>query len=279
MIVPRIPTNKPWSAEEMSSRRGAENGVHSRAKHWGGQMARIRNAELISRLGIATEALQKAEERATAGQLALEVMHEVQNPLQALEHITFLAIHEAENPRKLRDYLHLAEEQLATLGSITRQTLGFARASDSPKPVDLSVLAEAAIRIHQRAIEAKSIHLVKDLPGDLVAEVYTGELLQVISNLIVNALDAMPPSGTLCLRLRKRRGEVRLVIADNGHGIPEEHAYDIFQPFFTTKQERGSGLGLAISKKIVERHRGKITMRSSVRPGKSGTMFTISLPA
>jgi signal transduction histidine kinase len=101
----------------------------------------------------------------------------------------------------------------------------------------------------------------------------TGEILQVVSNLIVNSLDALPADGTLCLRLRKRADEVDLVIADNGHRIPIEHHDLVFQPFFTTKQERGTGLGLAPSKKIIEKHRGKIRMRSSVRPGRNGTTF------
>jgi signal transduction histidine kinase len=70
-----------------------------------------------------------------------------------------------------------------------------------------------------------------------------------------------------------------MVIADNGHGIPAEHAAAIFEPFFTTKEHRGTGLGLGLTRKIIERHHGRIAMRSSVRPGRSGTIFRISLPA
>ena len=235
-------------------------------------------AQLQSKLAVAAEALSRAEARATVGQLALEVMHEIRNPLQAMWYLTGLAREGADDPEKVREYMRLAGEQMVTLGQIADQTLGFARCSHSPTSIDLASLAEAALRIHQQAIEAKKVHLVKDLPDDLIAEVHTGEMLQVISNLIVNALDAMPDDGTLCLRLKKCGAEVRLLIADNGHGIPAEHVDAIFQPFFTTKEERGTGLGLAISKKIIERHNGKICMRSSVRPGRSGTIFKISLP-
>jgi signal transduction histidine kinase len=122
------------------------------------------------------------------------------------------------------------------------------------------------------------VRLVKDLPPELVVGAQTGAMLQVISNVIVNALDALPYEGTLHLRLRKLHGQVELLIADNGHGIPKENSEKIFEPFFTTKGERGTGLGLALSKDIVEGHRGKIRLRSSVRPGKSGTTFKISLP-
>jgi signal transduction histidine kinase len=235
-------------------------------------------ADLQVKLAFAVEALRLVEERAVTGRLALEVMHEIRNPLEALGYLIFLAGEEADQPEKVRKYLSLAEEQMATLIQIANQTLGMARASDAPKPIDLVNLTEAALRIHQRAIDAKEVHLIKKLPEGLVVPVYTGEMLQVLSNLIVNALDALPFGGTLIVRLKKLRGEVQFVIADNGHGIPAEYRDVIFEPFFT-KKEGGNGLGLALSKKIIERHRGKIFVRSSIQPGKSGTTFKISVPA
>jgi signal transduction histidine kinase len=235
-------------------------------------------SDLPQQLEAASEALRKSEERAIGGQLALELMHEIKNPLEALGHLTYLACEEADEADKVRKYMILAAEQMATLTQIVSQTLGFTRSSQTPRAVDMVALAEAALRIHQRKIEDRAIHLVKDLPQGIFAEVHTGEILQVISNLIVNAVDALPNDGTLCLRLRRRQDRVQLLIADNGHGIPAEAAGRVFQPFFTTKGENGSGLGLALSKKIIERHHGRITMRSRVTPGKSGTVFRISLP-
>jgi len=236
----------------------------------------LRSSE--ERLAIATEALRKSEEHATAGRLALEVMHEINNPLEALGHLIYLASEQADEPERVRKYMLLAEEQMTNLNRISKQTLGFAQHSQKPKKVDLVEVAEAAIRIHQRAMKEKRIHLVKDLSEGIEAEVQSGELLQVVSNLIVNALDALPAEGILRLRLRKRQDEVEFVIADNGHGIPPDQSSAIFQPFFTTKADRGTGLGLALSKRIIERHQGRIRLRSSVRPGKSGTVFKISLP-
>jgi len=229
-------------------------------------------------LAIATEALGKAEQRSVAGRLALEVMHEVKNPLEALGHLTYLALLEADDPAKVRMYLLQAEEQMENLRHVAKQSLGFSHRSDKPRPIDLVAVAEAAIRIHQRVIEEKRIHLVKDLPEGAVAEVFTGEMLQVVSNLIVNALDALPAEGILRLRVRKRTNEIDFVIADNGHGIATQHKEALFQPFFTTKLDKGTGLGLALSKGIIQRHNGRIRVRSSVRPGKSGTAFKITLP-
>ena len=232
-----------------------------------------------SKLEIAAQALRRSEERAIAGQLALELMHEIKNPLESLGHLTHLTLVDAEDPEKVKKYMRQAQEQMAIVSQIASQTLGFVRSSQVPQPMDLVALAEAALRIHQRRIDAGKVRLVKELPESAVAKVYTTEMLQVLSNLIVNALDALPEAGTLCLRLKKRGGQVQFVVADNGHGIPRENCGKVFQPFFTTKEDRGTGLGLALSRKIVERHRGRISMRSSVRPGRSGTLFRISLPA
>ncbi|WP_263385631.1 sensor histidine kinase [Granulicella arctica] len=236
-------------------------------------------SDVQEKLAIAVEALRKAEERATTGQLALEVMHEIKNPLEALGHLTYLADKEADDPIKVHEYMQLATEQMVILRDIASYTLGFARSTPMPKPTRLALLAETGLRIHQRTIDSRKIHLIKDLPEDLTVSVYPGEMLQVVSNLICNALDALPATGILRLRTRKRGHEIDLVIADNGSGIPAQHHQAIFEPFFTTKEERGTGLGLALSRKIVERHHGSIRMRSSVRPGKSGTVFKISLPA
>ena len=236
-------------------------------------------ADFASRISMATEALRKSEERAIAGQFALEMVHEIKGPLEALGHLTYLALEDIDDPKKVRNYLQLAEEQMELLRQVTSQTLGFARSSLSAKPIEAVALAEAALRIHQRTITAKKIRLIKELAENVVAEVHTGEILQVLSNLIVNALDALPENGTLRLRLSRRYGKVHFLIADNGHGIPAEHLTRVFQPFFTTKEDRGTGLGLALSKKIIERHRGSIRIRSSVRPGRSGTAFRVSLPA
>ena len=235
--------------------------------------------ELQERLRATVEALRLAEERAAAGLLALELMHEIRNPLEALGHLVYLTSQEAEDIEKVRKYAQLSEEQVALLADIVSRTLGLARSAPGLKRMDMMGLAEAALRIHQRKIIEKNVHLVKDLPHGAYAQVFTSEMLQVISNLVVNALDAMPQSGKLYLRLRKRAGSIHIVIADNGHGIPQEHVKNIFDPFFTTKGEGGTGLGLSLSWNIIHRHKGTMRVRSSVRPGRSGTTFCIRIPA
>ena len=219
------------------------------------------------------------DEYATAGQLALEVVHEIRNPLEALGYLNHLALEDADDPQQVRKYLRLAQEQVATLARIATQTLTFARASSAPQSIDLVELAEAALRIHQRTIDGKKIHLIRDLETDLRAEIHGNRMLQVISNLILNALEALPDSGTLSLRFRKRNDRIHMIVADNGHGIPSEQVGRVFEQYFSTKGAQGNGLGLHLSKRIVEDHHGTIGLRSCVRPGRCGTAFKISIPA
>jgi signal transduction histidine kinase len=215
-----------------------------------------------------------------AGQLALEVIHEVRNIAEVLSNLTFLWVQDGNDPVKVARHMHFAEEQVAMLAQVASHTMSFASGSQQMKPSDLVALTEAALRIHHKALDAKNVTLVKDLPIALIAEVHSVGILQVVSNLVKNALDALPVHGTLRIRLRQREKHIHLVIADNGHGIPERHAHRVFHSFFTTKEETGgTGLGLALSKKIVERHQGTIRLRSSDLVGKSGTTFKISLPA
>ena len=205
-------------------------------------------------------------------------MHEVRNPLETLGHLNYLAYHEANNPESVRSYMRQAEEQLRHLSRITSQTLSFAKSSLDRKPIDLVTLAESALRIHQQTIEAKRIHLVRKLPQDLVANIQGSRILQVLSNFIANSLDAMPEEGQLTICVKKCSGCVELVVADNGYGIPPDAVQKLFRPFFTTKESSGNGLGLSLSRRIVEEHEGKLFVRSSVRPGRTGSVFKIRLP-
>ena len=225
-----------------------------------------------------TEA-QTIEQRRTAGVLALELMHEIRNPLEMLGYLTYLAAAEAEDADRVREHMRGAQEQVETISHIARQTLGLSRMSEAAAPMDFVQLAMSALRIHRRSLETKRIRLSQDLPEDLVAMGQSGPMLQVFSNLIANAIEALPEQGTLSLRLRRCRDSVFVTVADDGHGIRKEHMDRLGEQFFTTKQATGNGLGLALSKRIIDDHGGKIRVRSSVRPGRSGTVFRISLPA
>jgi signal transduction histidine kinase len=234
--------------------------------------------ELQRKLAVTEEALRLSEERAAAGQLALELMHEVKNPLETLGHLTYLALAESDQ-NAVKAYLRQADEQVRTLGQIATQTLNFARESSAPQILRATILLEAAIRIHQRRIDRKKIHLVTDPTTEHQIKVYPGQILQVLSNLIANSIDALPDEGYLHLVVRKRRDRMEIMIADNGAGINKAHRERIFDPFFSTKGASGNGLGLSLSKKIIDRHQGSIRMHSSSGLHRTGTVFRISFPA
>ena len=235
-------------------------------------------APAASRWSELEAALRECRSMALAGQFAATTMHVISGPLEAITNLNYLLrINCGGNARAL-SYSHQIEEQLQFLAGITRQTLSYYRVHPQPESLAVSVLVEAALRIHQHKVRRNEIHLVKELPSDILAEVHPGSMLQVFSNLIGNALEAMPAGGTLWLRVKCSETEVHIVVADRGAGLPAPIRGKIFEPFFSTKRERGTGLGLAITKSIVEKHSGRIRSWTSTSSGRSGTAFRISLP-
>lgn len=225
------------------------------------------------------EALQESQALALAGQFAAATMHEVNGPLEAISNLNFLVRINSDDGEQVRNYAGLLDEQIGILATISRQTLSFYHSQETKEPIRIAPLAEAALRIHHKKIAAKEIRLQKELPGGVIVESHAGAMLQVFSNLIGNAVEALPPKGTLQIRARcSSDGEAHILFADNGHGIPADIRFRIYEPFFSTKKEHGTGLGLAITKAILERHRGRIRNRTSTQTGRSGTAFRVSLP-
>ncbi len=230
------------------------------------------------------EALRRSEKLGAAGRLAASIAHEINNPLEAVTNLLFLARHDPSASAKVVEYLAMADQELQRVSHIARQTLGFYRDSSAPSTFNLSDAINDVVRLHAKKIAARSIRVETRLddPGEITA--FVGEVRQVISNLITNAIDASPPGGRVVVHVSRAQTHaqpppVRLTVADQGSGIPPEHLERIFEPFFTTKKHSGTGLGLWVSKSIVEKHGGVIRLRSSVRPGRAGTAVSVTLPA
>jgi len=234
--------------------------------------------QLRNRLRHAEESLRRSERLATAGRFAGAILHEVNNPLEALCNLVYLTTHDAGNPDQVRRHMQLAQAQLDRLGEITRKTLSFYREQNEARHFDLVEIAESALSIHAHRLSAGSIKVRKDLPKQLMAKVLGGELLQVFSNFILNSLDALPEKdAVLCVRVRGDKKRAYITISDNGHGIHPSIRKNLFQPYVTNKSS-GNGVGLWLSKQIVEKHQGTIRMRTSHKPGLSGTTFRVALP-
>ncbi len=213
-----------------------------------------------------------------AGRLAASVMHEINNPSQAIADLVYLIAKEADRPELVRAHAAQIEEQLVRIQYIARQTLSFFRDIPRSQTKDLVPLVETALRYHAGVLGEKRIQVRKEMPDMLVGSVFPGDFVQLVSNLVRNAVEALPLGGTLCVRLRACGANGRLTVADNGRGIPAAIQARLFEAFQSDKADAGNGLGLWISKTIVEKHGGQIHWRSSTQSRAHGTIFTVLLP-
>ena len=223
-------------------------------------------------------ALRRSEKLAMAGRLAASVMHEINNPSQAIADLVYLISKDADRPELVRARAALIEEQLVRIQYIARQTLSFFRDTPKPQEKDLVLLVETALRYHAALLSEKLIQVRQHMPDILVASVYPGDFLQLVSNLVRNAVEALAPRGVLCIRMRVCGRNARLTISDNGRGIGAAIQARLFEAFQSDKAEAGNGLGLWICKTIVEKHSGSIHWRSSTSSAAHGTTFSILLP-
>jgi PAS domain S-box-containing protein len=234
----------------------------------------------------AEQALRTSEKLASVGRLAATVAHEINNPLAAVVNLVYLIKNSPELAPGLRRYVKMAEEELNRVASLTRQTLGFYREQRGVASTQLGELTSNLISVFSPKARNKSLKVNLQVRSDPKIHAVTGEMRQLIANLLGNSLDAVPRHGTLTIRVsaasqwksNRRVSGVRLTVADSGPGIPTENRARIFEPFFTTKQDVGTGLGLWICRNIVEKHHGSLRLRSSTTPGKSWTVFSVFLP-
>ena len=247
------------------------------------QRAQVADAEAAARLRL-EEALRHSEKLAATGRLAASIAHELNNPLEAISNAIYLARTSPQS--EITQYLKVADEELARVAQITRQTLGFYRETASPSFVKISTLIEELLALYGRKLEAKNLTIHKQYREELEVWGQEGELRQVFANQIANAIYATPTNGSLTIRIRRSKSwsngqhpGTAVSLVDTGSGIPPEALSKIFNPFFTTKQDVGNGLGLWITRDIVTRHGGSIRVRSNDRPGTSGTIFTTFLPS
>ncbi|HET9696521.1 MAG TPA: CHASE3 domain-containing protein [Terriglobales bacterium] len=228
--------------------------------------------------------LQSAEKLAIIGRLAASVAHEIHNPLDAMGNILYLLEHGTLDETS-KTYVRLAREELERVTSISEQMLTFSRESRVPVSVKISDIIDNVMTLFNARIRRMGVTVVKECDPSLSVTAFPGELRQVFSNLIGNALDAMPGPGKLVIRTEQahtwneesERG-VRVLVCDNGSGIPREVRPKLMDPFVTSKGEKGTGLGLWVCRGIVEKYHGSLRYRTSTTPGHSGTCFSVFLP-
>ncbi len=251
----------------------------------GEKMMTVRLRDVTER--IRTENVLRLNEKlAATGRLAATIAHEINNPLESVTNLLFLLQYHTGLDDIAREYVTTASAELARVVHIARQTLGFYRDSSAPVPVKVSTVLEDVLDLYSRKAQARNIDIGREFEYDSVVIGFPGELRQIFSNLVSNALEAIAHDGKVRVHVYRsrlwqdgRRDGVRVTIADNGPGISEQHRSKVFEPFFTTKSEKGTGLGLWVARGIVQKHGGAINVHSTTRAGRHGTCFSVFLPA
>jgi PAS domain S-box-containing protein len=226
--------------------------------------------------------LVQSEKLAATGRMATAIAHEINNPLESLMNLIYLARHYSPPEGEAHELLVTAEGELERVSHLARQTLGYYRDTNSPTELYLHDLIENVMSVYKSKLLASAITAEKQFNDLQKIAVSKGEMLQVISNLVANAIDAMRERGTLSISTRRvisATGDgIQIVVRDNGTGIRREHLERIFEPFFTTKGELGTGIGLWVAKQLLERRGGRISVASSTEIEKSGTTVTVFVP-
>ena len=233
------------------------------------------------------EALRRTEKLAATGRLAASIAHEINNPLEAVTNLLFMLKNYCNLEAPALEYAAMAEHEVKRIAEITQQTLRFYRQSTLPARASMSELLDSILNLYHVRLNTLGITLVRKYDPALDLYCFAGEVRQVIANLLVNAMDAMPGGGILMVRARRSRHwtasrleGVRITIADTGSGMDADVRARIFEAFFTTKDVTGTGLGLWVSHEIILKHRGLVHVRSRTSEGgkPSGTVFQLFFP-
>jgi len=219
----------------------------------------------------------RAERLAAMGWLAAALAHEINNPLQAIQSNLELVLDFDLEPDEREEYLRVVSQEIQRLTEITQRVLDFARPADDTRyPIPIAHLIQETLKLMGKQLQLAHIHVTTDFPTDLpLVFAAPDQILQVLLNLSVNAIEAMSDGGHLHIAARANENIVEIALTNDGPPLPAEHIERIFAPFFTTKPD-GAGLGLSISHSIVHRHGG--TMNVESLKGDQGVTFIITLP-
>ncbi|MFN3739413.1 MAG: two-component system sensor histidine kinase NtrB [Thermodesulfovibrionales bacterium] len=222
----------------------------------------------------AEEETKRREKLAAIGELSRNIAHEIRNPLASLKGSVEMLLENKISEGQKRKLMEIAIKEMDRLNKIITDFLLYTRpAPINLKTFDLIKLLDEVVLMLKSSSKAKGIDITRRGPDSLIIRADENQLKQVFLNLGTNALEAMPEGGKLSISVLKERESVKINFSDTGHGIRQEDIDKIFYPFYSTKEE-GTGLGLSIAYKVIEEHRGKISVRSN----NTGTNFEVTLP-
>jgi signal transduction histidine kinase len=234
------------------------------------------------------EALLANEKLAVAGRLAATIAHEIHNPLDSVSNLLYLMKGGSTTEEEFKQFIDMAERELARVTQISRAMLGLYRESRAPVPVDLQEILQDILLLMEHRFQELGVSVSSDIPNPIVVDAFPAELRQVFTNLITNAAEAANSGGEVRISAsalpaginnagHKMPSGALVIIADNGSGISDEVRPHLFQPFFTTKGERGTGLGLWVSRGIIHKHGGTIDLASDTGGSAHGTVVSVFL--
>jgi PAS domain S-box-containing protein len=266
-----------WPNREVHTLEMSGNRVSGRRCVWRGVTLDITERKK------AEAALLRAEKLAAMGRLASTVAHEINNPLESVTNLLYLARSGICLDKDTQSYLATAECELARLSNITRLTLGFVRTSASAAETEVAAVVDEVLSIFNHRFETKNIRVECHYQPDVCITIAPHELRQIATNLIANAADAVGlGDARIAIHIAREENKAVLIVEDNGGGIDQVHLPRIFEAFFSTKEEVGTGIGLWVTKELVEKNGGQIFAQSSSQPGglPSGatTQFRIEFP-
>jgi len=226
------------------------------------------------------QSLLQAEKIAATGRMAATIAHEINNPLESVMNLLFLLRSKIPDDEG-QGYLATAEDELGRVSHIAKQTLGYYREFAAASPASLSEITEHALTIYEPRCIAAGIEVRRSLGIPAKVVMRRGEMMQVISNLIVNSIYAMRAGGTLSVSVSETTGAeggLVLTVRDDGVGIAAKDLPRVFDAFFTTRTTVGTGIGLFVAKQFVEGHGGKIAIESGNEQKEHGTTVRVFLP-
>ena len=223
--------------------------------------------------------LIQSEKLAATGRMAATIAHEINNPLDSVMNLVYLARTALAHNTRAVSYLLAAERELERVAYIARQTLGYYRDPSPPSEIHLDQLLEEVVNVYYSRLLAANVAVDCAFARHRSIRASKDELMQIFSNLITNAIDAMAEGGVLTIKTREigDRG-VEILVRDKGTGISRENLDRVFEPFFSTKAQRGTGIGLWVARQLLEKRGGSINLQSNTDFPGNGTTVSVFIP-
>jgi PAS domain S-box-containing protein len=226
------------------------------------------------------QALLQAEKIAATGRMAATIAHEINNPLEAVMNLMYLLRPMIVDPAGI-SYFESVEMELGRVSHIAKQTLGYYREHAAASRASIGDIVLHAITIYEPRCTATGIEIKKAINSSRKIMLCRGEMMQVVSNLLMNSIYAMPVGGVLSISVEDAVGSpdgIVLTVQDDGVGIAEADLPRVFEAFFTTRSTVGTGIGLFVAKQFVEGHGGQIEIESRQGRENHGTTVRVFLP-